>query len=124
MATRVMPVERRRAQRLPAQVPCSITDVGGAFSAQTENLSASGLYCTLDHFIAPMSKLEIALELPNGPRPIHMRCHGVVVRTQPVVATIGRGRYQIAVLFTEVTERDRRAIARFVQRRLSSKTPG
>ena len=112
--------ERRRVPRIAERVPVAIHDAGTELHTETNNLSVSGVYCTLDRFIAPMTKLELHCELPDGDRHVRIRCSGVVVRVEPVVANAERGRYQVAIFFTDMAERDRSAISRFVQRRLSS----
>ena len=113
--------ERRREPRAAERVPLAIRDASAELTTETNNLSASGAYCTLDRFIAPMSKLQLRFELPNqGHRPTPIRCSGVVVRVEPVISTAQQGRYHVAVLFTELAERDRAAIARFVRQRLSA----
>ncbi len=112
--------ERRRHARAAERIALAITDAGAALSTETKNLSASGVYCTLERFIAPMSKLQLEFELPNGSRRVKIRCTGVVVRVEPVIANVEHGLYNVAIFFTELTERDRSAIARFVRRRLAA----
>ena len=119
----LMTRERRREPRAAERLPLAIRDASAELTTETNNLGDSGVYCTLDRFIAPMSKLELRFELPNkkGHRPIPLRCAGVVVRVEPVISsTAQQGRYHVAVLFTELAERDRAAIARFVRQRLSA----
>ena len=112
--------ERRREPRAAERIALAVSDAGTELATETKNLSASGTYCTVDRFIAPMSKLELHFELPNhGAHPTKIRCTGVVVRVDPVITQADRGRYNVAVLFTELTQRDRAAIARFVQQRLA-----
>ena len=111
--------ERRRHARTMAPASVTIRDGGSELVTETKNLSASGAYCTLKQFIAPMSKLQLDFQLPNGSRRIHVRCSGVVVRVEPVITEADRGHYHVAVFFTELSERDRSAIARFVRQRLS-----
>ena len=125
MASRVMAPKRERRShvRAPEQVSLSIRDAGTALTTETKNLRASGVYCTLNRFIAPMSKLELQFELPNGARRVKVRCTGVVVRVEPVVVNVERGRYNIAIFFTELTERHRSAIGQFVRQRLGARTP-
>ena len=116
--------ERRREPRAAERLPLAIQDAGAELTTETHNLSASGAYCTLDRFIAPMSKLQLHFELPNkGHRPTSIRCSGVIVRVEPVISSAQQGRYHVAVLFTELAERDRAAIARFVRQRLSASSP-
>ena len=114
------PVERRRAPRIAERVALAITDGGTELTTETRNLSASGAYCTLDHFISPMSKLQLRFELPQGTRRTTIRCAGVVVRVEPVIAGAERARYNTAIFFTELSERNRSAISRFVRQRLSA----
>ena len=121
MAARIGGPERRRAPRVPERVPVALTDEGKAFHTESENLSATGVYCTLDRFMPPMTKLQVQFELPDGARRVCVRCKGVVVRVEPVIANAERGRYHVAVFFTELTERHRAAISRFVSHRLSAR---
>lgn len=112
--------ERRRAPRVAERIPLAISDGGAAITAETKNLSASGAYCTLDRFIAPMTKLQLQLELPDGARRTTITCEGVVVRVDPVIDNPDRGAYHVAIYFTELRERDRSAITHFVRQRLSA----
>ena len=112
--------ERRRAPRAAERVAMAIQEAGAELTTETKNLSASGVYCTLDRFIAPMSNLQLRLELPDGARRRMVRCTGVVVRIEPVIANADRGRYNVAIFFTELSERDRSVISRFVRQRLSA----
>ena len=113
--------ERRREPRTAERLPLAIQDASAELTTETHNISASGVYCTLDRFIAPMSKLQLRFELSNqGRRSTSIRCSGVVVRVEPAISNAQQGRYHVAVLFTELAERDRTAIARFVRQRLSA----
>ena len=112
--------ERRQAPRVAERVSVAITDAKDELRTETTNLSTSGAHCTLDRFIAPMTKLALQFELPNGDRRVRVRCAGVVVRVDPVVASVDRARYHIAIFFTEMTEHDRSAISNFVRQRLSA----
>ena len=122
--------DRRRSPRVAERVPFAITEGRAAVQAESVNLSAAGAYCTLERFIAPMTKLQLDYELPDpagggagGNRRIRIRCTGVVVRTEPVVTSPEAGRYHIAIFFTDLNERDRSAIARFVGQRLARPSP-
>lgn len=112
--------ERRRAPRVPGRVSLAITDATAVVEAQTKNLSASGVYCALERFIAPMTKLQLEFELPQGDRQARIRCSGVVVRVEPIITTVDRARYNTAIFFTDLVERDRMAISQFVRHRLTS----
>ena len=114
------PTDRRRAPRIAERLALAITEAGAQLTAQTNNLSASGAYCTLDQFLAPMTKLQLRFELPDGSRSRLVRCSGVVVRVEPVITDADHGRYHVAIFFTELAARDRTAITRFVRQRLSA----
>ncbi|MBI4342633.1 MAG: hypothetical protein HY599_04645, partial [Candidatus Omnitrophica bacterium] len=76
-------------------------------------------YCLLDRLIPPMTKLQLEFELPDGGRRLRIRGTGVVVRAEPVVSSAERGQYHIAIFFSEMSERHRAAISKFVRQRLS-----
>ena len=106
--------ERRGAPRVLHRVPLAIVGDGTVLQAETVNLSSTGAYCTVDQFLPPMTKLGLEFDLPDGSRHARVRCTGAVVRAEPVVATPEKGRYNIAIFFTDLSERDRSAISRFV----------
>lgn len=110
--------ERRQVPRIAERVVMAITDAGTALTAESHNLSTAGVYCTLDRFLAPMSKVQLQLELPNGARRSTVRCAGVVVRVEPVIANADRGRFNTAIFFTELSDRNRSTISRFVRQRM------
>jgi hypothetical protein len=120
MATRLMSQERRRAPRITERVSVAIAGADTELRTETDNLSVSGAYCTLGRFIAPMTKLQLHFELPSSSRRVRIRCSGIVVRVEPVVASAERGRYNVAIFFTDLSERNRSAISRFVRQRLSA----
>ena len=112
--------ERRRAPRVSERVPLGITEGGATLTAETVNLSANGAYCTLDRFLAPMTKLQLDYELPGHTgRRVRIRCTGVVVRSEPIIVSPHQGRYHVAIFFTDLSERHRSALSRFVRQRLS-----
>ncbi len=123
MAAGMNPMERRRAPRISQLVHLILSSTSGPIKATTQNISASGVYCTLDQFVAPMTKLEVAFELPTEHKPVRMTVSGVVVRVEPLVTPEGQAQYKIAVFFNALEERDRAIIATFVEQRLSRGAP-
>ena len=124
MATRLMdPKERRSAPRVADQVLLSLHDAKGELQAETKNLSACGVYCALNTFIPPMTKLQIQFELPIGGRRVRVRCHGVVVRVEPIVTTETPARYHTGIWFSELSSRDRETISRYVREHLAAHPP-
>ena len=120
MATGVMGKERRSAPRVSDQVRLSLQDAKGEIQAETKNLSACGVYCALDAFIPPMTKLQLQFELPVGRRHVRVKCEGVVVRVDPVVTTESTARYHTGIWFSELSSRDRDTISHYVRERLAS----
>jgi c-di-GMP-binding flagellar brake protein YcgR len=112
--------ERRRSPRAAERIAMTVTEDRADLRAETNNLSASGAYCTLDRFIAPMTKLHLQFALPNGSHNTTIRCSAVVVRVEPLIANAQRGRYHVALFFTDLSDRHRSAITRFVQRRIQA----
>lgn len=115
--------ERRRSPRIAERVVMAITDAGTELATESHNLSTAGVYCTLDRFLAPMSKVQLRFALPNGARSSKIRCTGVVVRVEPVIANASRGQFNVAIFFTELSDHNRSAITRFVRQRLSATSP-
>jgi c-di-GMP-binding flagellar brake protein YcgR len=118
-----MPSERRRAPRVAERVTITVRADGPPVEAETKNLSATGAYCLVDRFVPPMTKLDLRFELPQPSGHARVHCQGVVVRMEPVIASPEQGRYHMAIYFTTLSTRDRQAITRYVQQRLSSAPP-
>lgn len=113
--------ERRRAPRIAHRVPISLIGEPGEFSVQTKNVSASGVYCRLRRFLAPMTKVQVALTLA-GQRPVStVRCQGVVVRVEPACPMPRYSSYHVAIWFQDLSERSRTLLTRYIQRHLSSR---
>ena len=111
--------ERRAAPRIEDRVQLAIVEDGAPLQAETKNLSTSGAYCLLDRFIAPMTKLQLEFQLPDESQRARVRCTGVVVRAEPVITEADRGRYHLAIFFTDLADRDRATIERYVRQRLN-----
>ena len=119
-----MQSERRGTPRVSKRVTVSLTDASAELVTETNNLSASGAYCTVNRFIAPMTKLTMRFELADGAHPVTIHCAGVVVRTEPSVPTPHQARYSIAVFFSDLAERDRATITRFVRQHVQLSAGG
>ena len=104
--------ERRRAQRVNASLKLEVKVPGAeprAATLQTINISSSGIYFRSDHFIPPMTRLAMEIEVavpgaagaPDGSALVP--CEGLVVRVQPEAETAGCAEYEVAVFFTSIT---------------------
>ncbi len=106
--------ERRRSHRVHAKLSAKVSlpredGSGLAAAIETINISASGLYFKSDHFIAPMTKLALDLDLPVGVADdgevadtATVSCEGLVVRVVPESETADADEYEIAVFFTHI----------------------
>ena len=117
------PKDRRTHPRVDERLILSVADATGTIQAETKNLSATGVYCALQTFLPPMTKLQLEFELPVGQRRVRVRCEGVVVRVDPVVTTESTARYHTGIWFNELSLRDREAIASYVRQRLAKHPP-
>jgi len=104
--------ERRRAQRVDANLKLEVRVPGdGSKTAtlQTINISSSGVYFSSDHFLPPMTKLGMDIEVTvpgnDGAQPgtAMVACEGLVVRSMPEAETAGCADYEIAVFFTNIS---------------------
>ena len=118
-----MQPERRRAPRTAERVAMAIMEDSVEVQTSTHNLSASGVYCTLNRFIEPMTKLQLRFEVPDGSQAVNVSCAGVVVRVEPATPNAS-GPYRVAIFFTDLAERHRALIGRFVHQRLPVKSSG
>ena len=119
MASRLMH-ERRQTPRVAKRVPVTIAGEQGVIQAETKNISAAGAYCSLEQRLAPMTKLELEFSLETNPKSVRVRCHGVVVRVEPLPGPSAHPRYDTAIFFTDLAERDRQAISEFVRQHLAA----
>jgi hypothetical protein len=102
--------ERRRSQRVDAQLRMQLY-LGADGEQQraeleTINISTSGVYFRSGHYLAPMTKLALGLEV-RVPGPVDgqsdlalVQCQGLVVRVQPEEESAGVDDYEVAVFFT------------------------
>ncbi|HUK62438.1 MAG TPA: PilZ domain-containing protein [Dongiaceae bacterium] len=111
-------VERREDVRADAQLSMRLGALGSAgpeIVTETRNISASGLYCLSPHYLAPLSKVDLTLVLPDGGRSAAgrlLQCEAVVVRCQ--AAPESRRRYELACSFLGLPETQRRLLAEYV----------
>lgn len=115
--------ERRSAPRIAKQLPLRLTHDEGDLMTKTENISASGAYCTVRKFIPLMTKLRIRLELLDDAKPTSVICEGVVVRIEPPAPTPKPSAYKTAIFFSDLSEHSRSLLAQYVQRHHQGTSP-
>nr|MEE4269946.1 PilZ domain-containing protein [Candidatus Krumholzibacteria bacterium] len=104
--------ERRKTQRVDANLNLEVKfpradGSTGVASMETINISSSGIYFKSDHFIEPMTKLAMELEVDvpasaGGTSCALVPCEGLVVRTNPEAETVDCHNYEVAVFFTHI----------------------
>jgi len=114
-------IERRKHPRRPIAVDGHITcHVGGdPVTLRTRNISCSGLYCHVPRYVAPFTRVNVAMALPlrrrgGAPHNETFAIEGVVVRTEPEQETPGVDDYRVAIFFSGLTEEARDLLARYV----------
>ena len=108
--------DKRQHPRVSHRIAVRAQQDGGV-ELETINLSVGGLFCTSPAWVAPMTRLALALQLPaaRGDRPAVVEGEAVVVRTEPSAPTAAhRGGYRIALFFSRMDQDHRRALQRFL----------
>ena len=114
--------ERRQHPRADAHLSMRVEGVPddgqiAQIVTESQNISASGVYCTSSHFLSPLSKVALTIVLPRVPghngRQDLIKCEGIVVRCQPV-ARRGDRKFELACMFSDLDTRRREMIAQFV----------
>lgn len=104
--------ERRRYPRSRRGLPVVEDSAGPGVLNHVDNISANGVLCHTVKPIALMTKLRIALDLPE---PVDQRidAEGIVVRCDP--DDRGDDHFQVAILFTKIDPEEHEAIRQFVE---------
>jgi len=115
--------ERRRHRRVQLRLNASLepktTDPPVSTpSVAVLDLSLGGAYCEVDHFMAPLTKVLLTVDIPASDAETGSTesaiCRGVVVRMEPESG--GAERYRMGILFTEISRPDREKLQRFLSR--------
>jgi c-di-GMP-binding flagellar brake protein YcgR len=116
-------VERRQSTRADASLSMRVEgypDDGELTQIVTEsqNISASGVYCSSPHYLAPLSKVALTIVLPNqkstqGTQRL-LKCEGIVVRCQVAGPPAKPSGYDLACSFIGLEPRHRVLLDDFV----------
>ncbi len=114
--------ERRQDVRVDARLSMRVEGAHDGAQAQvvteSQNISASGVYCLSSHFLPPLSKVQLTIVLPRIPgtgRPQELvKCEGIVVRCEPAAGRRPEVRYQLACMFADLDRERRERIEEFV----------
>lgn len=121
-------IERRRSIRADASLSMRVEGHPSdgdltKIVTESQNISASGVYCTSPHYLAPLSKVALTIILPNraprrsmnglSPRRL-LKCDGIVVRCMPSDGKPRQHGYELACSFVGLESRHRDVIEEFV----------
>ena len=108
--------ERRKHPRLRNNIPIKLIKEDGDIVTETANISRSGIYCKVEAFLEPMTKLKIDLLIPirkNGKSSTKkITCQGAVVRSEQIPGA--KEAYHVAIFFQDISKRDAERIADYV----------
>ena len=114
--------EKRRQPRVDNNIPLKIAAPGADLVTETRNVSSSGVYCRVNIFLEPMTRLQVTLLVPvKKAEKVFARkivCGGVVVRTENIPD--GHG-FNTAIFFNDIHPKDIRLLADFVESILASR---
>lgn len=114
--------ERRETTRADARLSMRVegppVDTGTAqLVTESQNISASGVYCFSDHYLAPLSKVALTIVLPKVPGSRGtkelIKCEGIVVRCDSPKKR-GDRHYELACMFSSLEPQWRQRIDEFV----------
>lgn len=87
----------------------------------TLNISPTGVYCKIDKEIPLMSRVKLALMIPEQAKDRSgikkLDVSGIVVRQHPVVIDGVTKHYDVAIFFEDLTAKDKEAIAGYIERK-------
>jgi len=96
--------------------PAPETD-GAQVVTESQNISASGVYCMSSHYLAPLSKVALTIVLPRVPggraAKELIKCEGIVVRCEQSARRSERP-YEVACMFSDLGDDVRSRIDSFV----------
>lgn len=110
--------ERRKSPRIKDE-GLSLRLEGFDSVTHTLNISPSGVYCKVDKELPLMSRLKLALVLPDSSREDgvkSMEVTGIVVRQHPVVIDGATKHYDVAIFFEDLSPKDKDAISAYIDR--------
>ena len=112
--------EKRRAQRIEAELPILVEGGPAEASGKTLNISTNGICFEIPHHIEPLTRVRMEMFMPARPggedEGERVGFDGIVVRTEPEHPISEKGSYRIAVFFTYVSDDSMKIISSFIER--------
>ncbi|MDD3642675.1 MAG: PilZ domain-containing protein [Candidatus Krumholzibacteria bacterium] len=115
--------ERRRAPRIRAELPILLEGGPAEAGGKTLDISTSGVYFEVPHFIEPLTKVRMELLFPraDGHAPEgRISFDGIVVRTEPEIPSPDVTIYRTAVFFTYISETSLKVLSMYIGKRQTS----
>jgi len=112
-----MKKERRETVRHDRSIPVFFSDTeenGSVLESKTINLAPNGMYCKVNKFIEPYTKLFCTLMHPMEEDSESIIVEGVVVRCEPPEFSADAKDYNIAVFFSDIAGDDRKRLERWL----------
>ena len=111
--------ERRKLPRIKDE-SLSLKLEGFDSITHTLNISPSGVYCKVDKELPLMSRVKVALMVPDPSKEAGVRnleVSGIVVRQHPVVIDGVTKHYDVAIFFEDLSPKDKEAISAYITRK-------
>ena len=114
--------ERRRTTRADARLSMRVEGAAqesddGQIVTESQNISASGVYCNSSHYMAPLSKVALTIVLPRVPGGRStkelIKCEGIVVRCEQSAKRRERP-FELACMFSGLEADVKQRIDAFV----------
>ncbi len=114
--------ERRGSDRADARLSMRVeagSAGAGRIVTESQNISSSGVYCHVSHYLAPLSKVQLTIVLPRTPGATMVgqelvKCDGIVVRCDQRGSEKSETPYELACMFTSLDAGLRERIEQFV----------
>lgn len=114
--------ERRENDRVDARLSMRVEGLApgesGQIVTESQNVSASGVYCLSSHYLAPLSKVSLTLvlpKLPNGRAAKELiKCDGIVVRCDTARGRRADAGFELACMFNGLLPEHRERLEDFV----------
>ncbi len=114
--------ERRKFPRIHDE-GLSLKLNAGNFDTMTHtmDISASGIYCKIGREIPLMSRVKLAIMMPDTSREEKaenpLEVDGVVVREHPVIIDGAVKHFDVAIFFDNLSEKDKSAIQNYIEKK-------
>lgn len=108
--------ERRKTPRIKDE-SLSLKLEGFDSITHTLNISPSGVYCKIDKELPLMSRVKLALQIPDPTKEgavKKMEASGIVVRQHPVTVEGVIKHYDVAIFFDDLSPKDKDMIASYI----------